>query len=101
MATGKIEALPKFIVKDYSVQITCGGNNYGYATAAALGMTTPTGYSVMCVSKFSSDPACPVTAVTATAVGAQGAVWVRNVTSSTVNPNISLSIIYVREDLVA
>lgn len=88
-----------YIVKDYSASITCGGNNYGYATANALQMSTPTGYSPIGIASFSSDSTCPVTNVSPSATGSQGAVWVRNVTSATQNPAITLSVLYAKTKL--
>ena len=88
-----------YIVKNYSASITCGGNNYGYATANALQMSTPTGYSPIGIASFSSDSTCPVTNVSAKATGTQGAVWVRNVTSSTQTPAITLSVLYAKTKL--
>ena len=88
------------IKKHYTASITCGANTYGYATATALNMSTPSGYTPVAVSAFSSDSNSPVYAVSSLATGAQGAVWVRNITSTTRTFDVSLDVLYAPSSIV-
>lgn len=78
-----------------------GGNTYGYATATAFGMSTPTGYRPVAVLDVVSDSNCPIYAISVDAVGAQGALWVRNVTSNTQNITVNLKVLYMKNNVVS
>lgn len=102
MAESKIAKNTKdaIIIKDYSAQITVGASSYGYATANALGMSTPSGYTPMAFVSFSSDSTCPVYNISTRATGGQGAMWVKNVTAQSHTFTVMMSVAYIRTDLL-
>lgn len=91
------------IVKNYSTTINVGANSSGYATATALGMNTPSGYTPVAFTTVTSgDSKCPIYTINARATGGQGAVWVRNITASAVdNLTIQLRILYAKTSFIS
>ena len=89
-----------FLTKTYSAQITCGANSYGYASANALGMSTPSGYIPVGIVNFSTEADCPVYNVSITSTNTQGAVWCRNITSNNKTFTVYLTVLYVRSGVL-
>lgn len=89
-----------FIIKRYSTEITAGANNYGVATANALSMSTPSGYTPIGLVGCQVPAKTSLRAITITATGAQGAIWCDNNTGNTITGTAGIDVLYAKSSLI-
>lgn len=88
-------------IVNYSANYTVNGNQGKNLTANDFGMSTPSGYRPVAITRFSSGNAnVYVRGVTITATGTDGALYMNNTTSSSVSATAYIQILYAQTGLM-
>lgn len=88
-------------IVSYSKNYTVSGNAGKNLSANDFGMSTPSGYRAVAITRFSSGHASVyVRGVTISATGTDGVLYMNNTTSSSISATAYVSVLYAKTTLM-
>ena len=86
----------RYRLKTYTYQYTVAGSSGITITATDLGMSTPSGYRPVAITRYATGNANVIpTVINVTATGSGGAMYLRNTSTSSITATVTLVILYV------